>query len=160
MPLFALTSMFSFTLRPKYARRMRNAAFSTCRSWSSSPARTVRASPRVSCSPARALSAYASQRLATSSVASSDMRNLPGADRDARESVDVDVVFDQTAQPLARQLAVERRCMAQHRDAGEALDQTCVRRRAVVGRAVEDHPDGLEAELARDANRQGTVVDR
>src|SRR5207253_9905682 len=116
IPLFAFTSMFSFTLRPKCARLTRNAACNSRRSWSSSAARTVRASPRLSGSPASALSAKPSQRLATSSVTTSDMHNLPRTDRDAHEGVDVDVVFDQAGQPLARELALELRHTTEDRN--------------------------------------------
>src|SRR6266516_4573008 len=131
--------MLSFTLRPKYARRTRNAACSNCSSWSSSAARTVHASPRLSGSPASALSANASHRFAISSVTTSDMRNLPGTDRDAREGADVDVVFDQLAEPLARELAVELRRVTQDGNPCDPLDQARVHARAFVGRAVEDH---------------------
>src|SRR6266516_4901202 len=130
--------MLSFTLRPKYARRTRNAACSNCSSWSSSAARTVHASPRLSGSPASALSANASHRFAISSVTTSDMRNLPGTDRDAREGADVDVVFDQLAEPL---------------------DQARVHARAFVGRAVEDHTHRLEPQLACGSHRQRAVID-
>src|SRR5437879_245676 len=102
----------------------------SCRSWSSSATSTVRASPRLSGSPASALSAYVSHRLATSGARTSDMRNLPRVDRDAREGVDVDIVFDQPAKPLAGELASEQRRVTQDRHRGESLDQRRVRRGA------------------------------
>src|SRR2546427_496587 len=61
MPLFALTSMFSFTLRPKCARRTRKAAWRSGSSSSSSQASTPSASARVSWPPASALSARVSK---------------------------------------------------------------------------------------------------
>src|SRR5439155_22758112 len=151
--------MFSFTLRPKYARRTRNAAWSSCRTWSSSAASTDSASPRLSDSPARALSASVSQRPATSTVASSDMNDLPGADRGAGEGTDVDVGFDEQAQALARELALEQRRVAADGNACEPLDQPRVVRRALVVRTVQQDADRVEAGPARREHCQRRVID-
>src|SRR5438445_3770405 len=151
--------MFSFTLRPKYARRTRNAAWSSCKTWSSSALRTDRASPRLSNSPARALSASVSQRPATSTVASSDMYDLPGANRGAGEGADVDVGLDEHAQALARELALEQRRVAEDGNACEPLDQPRVVRRALVGCAVQDDAEGLDPQPARGEHGQRGWID-
>src|SRR5690348_8761458 len=71
MPLLALTIMFSFTSRPKWARRTRKAASMSASSSSSGARRTLRHSAFVGGSPASVRSAIACQ---------SDTRLLPQSD--------------------------------------------------------------------------------
>src|SRR6266540_1000977 len=129
MPLFALTIMFSFTRRPKCARRTRKAASRRESSSSSGARRMARHSSGVGGSPASVRSAVAYQ---------SDTRFLP---REELDEARVDV---------ARQWAPR---LVERRDVAELLDQRAVRLDERVV-AVQDDPDDVEAGPADGVDRQ------
>src|SRR5262245_33848042 len=144
MPLFALTIMFSFTSRPKWARRTRKAASRSASSSSSGARSTASASSRSSRSPSRALSASADQ----SEVAtSSDMGFL------------LDQVHVQCAELLSRDLAFEPRNAVEHGYGAERLDQLGVCGAALIDAAVEDDAREVEVAAACLRDREDRVVD-
>src|SRR5437868_5031285 len=79
-------------------------------------------SPRVSSSPASALSAKASQRFRAGAIASSGTGDLRFMGCCQHDGLDVDVLLREQAQALGCQLALERGCPAEHRDFCELLD--------------------------------------
>ena len=80
-------------------------------------------------------------------------------DRGAGVRADGGQRLDQRAQPLGGELALEPGRVSEHPDAGEPLDEPCVRPRALVSGPVQDDADRLETELPRGEDGQRRVID-